>query len=294
MRPWLVSAWLLGGCLGVDALGPAGGSAGHGGKGQPDGGTYHPPGYADPAVHGLELKLQKQDCRSCHGAALDGGSAQVSCDSCHRSGWRTNCTYCHGGAAGDTSGGPPRDINGQSDPTKISFPPHGPHAAGRISAAWTCVQCHKVPTDVLSASHIFDGTPGRAEALLGGGLASASSYDYAGRACNNNYCHGTGRVNGDVSASAGPRTCHDCHGDMTSTSWTMLSSTHLTHLAAGFGCVTCHGATVKDSVTIADKTLHLDGKIDVQLGAAATGITYVAAANHCTGTCHTKMHNYTW
>src|SRR5205814_2192141 len=65
---------------------------------------YHPSGFADAIIHGPELKLQRQDCRTCHGADLKGGSSAVSCDGCHTSGWRTHCVFCHGGANGDTSG----------------------------------------------------------------------------------------------------------------------------------------------------------------------------------------------
>ena len=46
------------------------------------GGRYHPEGFAAAEVHGLELKQQAQDCRTCHGDELLGASAP-SCDGCH-------------------------------------------------------------------------------------------------------------------------------------------------------------------------------------------------------------------
>src|SRR4051812_32454995 len=126
-------------------------------------GRYHPVGFADPAQHGPEMKLQKQNCRTCHGAQLMGGSSPVTCDSCHTPGWRTNCQFCHGH---DATGVPPRDINGVTDVTKISFPAHAAHVAGRISNAFACAQCHRPNLDVMSNLHVFDTTPARAEVFM--------------------------------------------------------------------------------------------------------------------------------
>ena len=64
---------------------------------------YHPEGFAAAEVHGPELKLHTQDCRACHGNDLKGGSAEVSCDSCHEPEWRTDCVYCHGGSENATT-----------------------------------------------------------------------------------------------------------------------------------------------------------------------------------------------
>jgi hypothetical protein len=260
---------------------------------------YHPLGYAAAEQHGPELKLQKQDCRVCHGSDLKGGSAGVSCDGCHTPNWRTTCTFCHGGANGDTTGLPPRDIDGELDPTKISFPAHQAHASGRITSVLACTQCHKPNLDVLSPGHIFtDGTPGRAEVFLAGGLSPQGTYDTATKTCANNYCHGTGRSNGTIAFDAAPRTCHDCHADITTpAAWNTMSGDHAKHLRIGgtVNCTTCHNGTVKtDPLVISDKTRHLDGKRNIQFNADAAGITYDVNTRRCTGSCHGKNHNDTW
>src|SRR5688572_30699418 len=36
-------------------------------------GKYHPVGWKEPASHGLQMKWQVQDCRTCHGQDLTGG-----------------------------------------------------------------------------------------------------------------------------------------------------------------------------------------------------------------------------
>ena len=58
---------------------------------------YHPVGWVAEDVHGLAAKLQEDTCVACHGSDLEGGVVGVSCDTCHPAGWRTECTFCHGG-----------------------------------------------------------------------------------------------------------------------------------------------------------------------------------------------------
>lgn len=258
-------------------------------------GRYHPVGYEASTVHGPEMKLQKQDCRLCHGSDLTGGSSNVSCDSCHTPNWRTTCTFCHGGANGDTTGLPPRDISGETDPTKISFPAHAAHASGRITTVLACTQCHNGHVDVLSPGHIFDGTPGRAEVFQGGGLSPAAIYDPTTKTCAQSYCHGNGQgPNGTIVYNAAPRTCHDCHPDITTPArWGSMSGEHSRHLnLSGVTCTECHNGTVAtDPSVISDKTRHIDGKKNIQFNTDAAGITYNATTNSCSGSCHGKGHN---
>jgi hypothetical protein len=257
-------------------------------------GRYHPVGFSDPAMHGPEMKLQKQDCRTCHGAQLTGGASPVSCDSCHTPGWRTNCSFCHGS---DATGLPPRDINGVTDATKISFPAHATHAAGNISNPFACTQCHRPNLDALSNLHIFDSTPARAEVLMAGGLSNTSTYDETTKTCANNYCHGNGQTGGTIAFNAAPRTCHDCHADITTSNlWATMSGAHRKHLNMnGVNCTTCHNGTVKtDPLVISDKTRHIDGKRNIAFNTDAAGITYDVNTRRCTGSCHGAGHNFTW
>src|SRR3970282_2725558 len=93
------------------------------------GGRYHPEGFAAAEIHGLELKQQAQDCRSCHGDELTGASAPT-CDGCHTPAdppaWRSDCTFCHGGVD-DTTGAPPRNLDGTTEVQAGTLPPHAVH-----------------------------------------------------------------------------------------------------------------------------------------------------------------------
>lgn len=241
---------------------------------------HHPPGFFDPTVHAPEAKFQVQPCLDCHGADLE-GDVGPACSSCHGDGWKADCRWCHGT---DPTGLPPEDIDDETDPTRISFPPHGVHVAGRITDAFDCFECHLKPTDALSPGHLFvgDTTPGVAEVRFDLGRFDAGTY--AGRACTT-YCHSNGRGGaGQVAVDAGPRGCLDCHGGLPAGAG--LSRPHDDHLDEGVGCEECHGATVSAASAIVGRGLHVNGTPDVELpaGMARTG-------GLCTGSCHGEAHN---
>lgn len=253
--------------------------------GLPDTGasTYHPPGYADAGQHGMGAKYQELTCTECHGADLSGGTSGVSCDGCHESNWRTDCTFCHGGTD-NTTGAPPVGIDNQV--ASATFAEHTDHLDGADHPAWDCVQCHVKPTDVLSAGHLFvgDSTPGSAEVDFHAGLSAAGTY---GTGCSNLYCHGNGRSTSSVgSVSTGATmSCTLCHGGTSNSS--TLSGHHSTHVGEEhFACDTCHSGTVSGSTTIAGPEQHVDGTIDLEL---PSGITY--SSGSCTGTCHGEGHS---
>ena len=184
----------------------------------------HPTGYADPAQHGREAKFGVSNCRSCHGATLGGASGVPSCDSCHQAGWRTNCRYCHGGTDNQT-GAPPVDLAGNAASSSVTVGTHTAHVSRVSHPAYACGVCHNAVTDVLTAGHMFDGTPGVSEVLFGGGPSPAGQY--ARPACNNLYCHGNGRTNGTAASfAAGTRyNCESCHPTAG------LSTSHAAHLS---------------------------------------------------------------
>lgn len=246
---------------------------------------HHPDGFADPTVHGPELKLGRQDCRTCHGENLTGGSGP-SCDSCHSGGtaWRTQCTFCHGGTETET-GAPPRDLDGELDPMRISFRAHTPHVSERNHAPFDCVQCHLKPSDVLSARHVFDDTPGQAEVDFSGGLSAGGVYNGSG-SCSNLYCHGNGRTAGSYDHLFARPDCGTCHGSI-SNGGSGLSDPHEDHLEEGVTCDQCHSATATARGTaILDPGRHVNGTIDVVL---ASG-TLTRENGTCTGSCHGEEH----
>jgi predicted CxxxxCH...CXXCH cytochrome family protein len=155
------------------------------------------------------------------------------------------------------------------------------------------VQCHIKPTDVLSQGHAFDSTPGVAEVVMSGGLSPAGTYT-AGT-CANNYCHGNGINPATIKTNVTALKCNACHPDITSSNaWGQMSGQHALHLGfSGVDCTTCHNQVVQtDPSTIADKTLHIDGKKEVAFSVAT--ISFNASTRTCTGSCHGQGHNNRW
>ena len=277
------------------AISPLGGS--HAGADDDDGvdpSRHHPAGFAAAQMHGPSALFVEEDCRSCHGGDLSGGTANVSCNSCHVPEWKDTCTFCHGGTDNDT-GAPPRDISGLADPALLTFRAHTKHVIeGATHGSYDCGQCHTKPSSALDEGHWFDDTPGEAEVTFSG-LAANATYDGAGT-CSTNYCHGNGRGdNGTVSHDEGAQACNSCHPSLASTTaeWETMSGDHRRHLNDNMTCVECHGATVSAQNEVNDVLNHLDGEKDVMF--TTSMVAYVAATRRCTGACHGKNHDsLTW
>lgn len=274
-----IGAWIDAGAAGGCSPDGDGGLGGDGAVPR-----YHPDGYRDPTIHGVELELGALDCRQCHGQDLTGG-AGPSCDSCHRAEWRTTCTYCHGGTV-DTTGAPPRDLGGETLREALSFIAHAEHVAERNHAPYDCTQCHAKPMDVLTEGHVFDDTPGAAEVGFSAGLSSAGTYAGGGR-CDNLYCHGNGRTAASFTHDRARPDCDGCHAGPTSgeTGARTLSGRHRDHVRENIRCDECHAMTVSSSGAIATPAAHVNGTKDVVF--AAAGMT---RAGTCTGTCHNEVH----
>jgi len=252
-------------------------------------GPYHPDGYGDPAVHGLEAKTQVQACADCHGADLTGTDAALSCDSCHPSSWRTDCVFCHGGED-NTTGAPPLEISGLSEGAEAPFVAHSAHVTRGEAAAQGCEQCHVKPIDVLSAGHLFvgDSTPDAAEVDFSGGRAAEASYDGAG-SCSNVYCHGYG-IGGvgavqDTDTIDGCGACHPGPGSGPS-AWSQLSGRHEPHLVYNTSCEHCHDTMVDRDGNIEDASQHVDGALTLGSNHEIT----VDLEQGCTGVCHDEQH----
>jgi predicted CxxxxCH...CXXCH cytochrome family protein len=244
---------------------------------------FHPAGWSDPSEHGIAANLQEMACTACHGSDLTGGSAGTSCDSCHPSGWRSDCTFCHGGED-DATGAPPLDIDGSS--SGITFPEHAAHVEDTsLHAAWDCTQCHAKPSSIFSSGHIFtgDSTPAVSEVTFGGGLSSSGTYAGSG-SCSNLYCHGNGSGRLGSARTGSTVNCSSCH------STSSLSGRHSTHIGEGVACEDCHQGTASGSSSIADPALHVNGTVDVEL---ITGMTW--SGSSCTGSCHGERHSgWSW
>lgn len=242
-------------------------------------GAYHPPGWDAADVHGLATNLQtEQDCRSCHGNDLSGGTSTVACDDCHDAGWETDCTFCHGGGANNT-GAPPEDIDNQSNPNMISFPGHTAHVTETNHGAYDCTECHDKPTEALDPGHLFDDpTAGVAELNFGPGAISDNGTYNAG-SCGNLWCHGDGAGdNGTANVTDGPRSCESCHRT------SGLNGHHSDHLDEGIDCEECHPDVDRNGVSVPEQ--HVNGQVEVDPEGSV-----VFNGNTCSGNCHFEQHN---
>ncbi|MCB9676366.1 MAG: hypothetical protein H6737_14680 [Alphaproteobacteria bacterium] len=245
--------------------------------------AYHPPGFYEPAVHGMEAKFQEQDCLACHGADLE-GQIGPACSSCHPSDWKTTCTFCHGGVD-STTGAPPEDIDDNTDVALSPYRPHTRHLADGDHAPIPCETCHAVPDSALAEGHLFvgDSTPGQAEVTFSL-LGTNGSWD--GQACTV-YCHGTGQGLGTVVHTDGPRSCDSCHPYVNSASSALsaMSGQHRRHVLEGIACGECHSTTADASGNIVGPAQHVDGIRQVAL---PQGMTH--SGGTCSGACHGETH----
>lgn len=204
------------------------------------GSGVHPVGILDEEsadFHGKELARRNWDfalCASCHGDSFDGGTANVSCTSCHVEG-PTACETCHGDG-----------------------PTSGAHVEHRASSA--CAECHVVPDRWDAPGHIVDDVA-PAEIVFGARASlTPNAADrrgppaYGDGACANVYCHGDVlHAGGGIatrpswSSPAPTGTCVRCHG--------APPPSH----AQPSECATCHPASAP----------HIDGI--VQVGDACNG-----------------------
>lgn len=284
------------GCSPISVQPPGNDGANNGGGGGGGGETnnsFHPVGFAAADVHGLEAKMQSQDCRACHGADLTGGTSNVSCDSCHTQGWRKDCLFCHGGTDNDT-GAPPEELDGQTDPQLLRFRAHTAHVMAEWTSSLECTECHTMPTDVLSEGHMFDDTPGVAEVTFVDGLANAATYEGAGT-CSTNYCHGNGQGDNGTVEHTETMTCESCHAgpDSGANAWASMSGDHRRHLRMNnVTCVNCHMDVVDANGDLIDPELHVDGARAVAFSEGT--IAFNAGNGRCNGSCHGDNHNETW
>ncbi|HEY3359815.1 MAG TPA: hypothetical protein VGQ83_41580 [Polyangia bacterium] len=173
------------------------------------------------------------------------------------------CTSCHGSTQNPA---PPVDTHGRTATTLRSVGAHqahlNPDPAQSISAPIACAECHVVPTSSNVDAHI-DGT---AEVVFGP-LANArgASSAWSGTTCTT-YCHGQTLAGGALTTPAwttvdnSQDACGTCHG-------LPPDAPH----PANDACYACHGAVIDASRNFVDKTLHINGRIDVSTTGACDG-----------------------
>jgi predicted CxxxxCH...CXXCH cytochrome family protein len=222
--------------------------------------------------HGATFNKGPAACQTCHGATLTGGVK--SCETCHP-GWKTNCTFCHGGKDNQT-GAPPLGVDGETLTSQLAVGAHTEHVtASANKAAFACSTCHTVPADALSAGHV-DGD-GKAETKPSA-CGLQGTYAAAGT-CSSVYCHGNGKsttTGGTATWTGAALTCQSCHPQAG------LTTRHAIHLGMGFTCNLCHGDTVAANGTISNPAKHGNCTRDVK-----GTFTYAPATKTCSNVgCH--------
>jgi predicted CxxxxCH...CXXCH cytochrome family protein len=212
--------------------------------------TIHPSGFLDPtspAFHGAELLRRNWDfatCAACHGSDFKGGTAGVSCLTCHVDG-PTACSTCHG----------------PTGPTSFAHQAHAPTV--------TCGECHITPTSWDDDGHILhDGVAitGPVPVVFGARAAltllpadRSGPPTFDGATCSNVYCHGAVLHDGGGTTTQ-PRwddptpvgACTGCHGAPPPTAVHVRSDCRACHPASaahidgivevGTQCNSCHGS----------------------------------------------------
>lgn len=185
------------------------------------------------------------------------------------------CTSCHG----STTAAPPKDLAGNTDPTKRGV---GAHAAHLASSTWhrqmPCSSCHVVPLTKDAPGHL-DGN--NVAEVKFDRLNLLGTYATGTATCTNLYCHGTGQRNsGSVSwVATTDLTCTSCH----KLDGTGMSGEHRKHIEKNVQCSQCHSTVINADRAIIAPMLHINGLHEVKL---TNGGTYEASKQRCTTACH--------
>jgi predicted CxxxxCH...CXXCH cytochrome family protein len=230
-----------------------------------DSSSPHPEGYASASQHGVDFTSQGLSaCTNCHGVDLTGGSAGVSCDKCH-SGFKSNCTFCHGGTDNDM-GSPPESVSGNTETSQPGVGAHSTHLvkASTWHATVSCSACHKVPVDALAEGHI-DG--GSAEVVISklnedeGEEDEEAQWHKDDGTCSSTYCHG-GSSSGGTSMSpqwylvdGTQSACGSCHGIPPTEDHTNITD-----------CSMCHGCVADGNQQIRPEgaPFHMNGEVNME------------------------------
>ncbi|MBI4820487.1 MAG: CxxxxCH/CxxCH domain-containing protein, partial [Deltaproteobacteria bacterium] len=194
------------------------------------------------------------DCSTCH-LPTAGPNRTIANRATHVDGvvqvTTLDCTSCHGDSA---SSAPPVDLAGQVAVTDPQVGAHRAHLSGGVtSSPVSCGECHVVPSQADSPGHLDSPSPAEVS-FSGRATLGGASPSYSVGACGNTYCHGrSGGSNPspewDVPGSAA---CGSCHG-------LPPPSPHPVQTA----CENCHGPVAGPNQTIADRSRHGDGQLDV-------------------------------
>ncbi len=183
---------------------------------------------------------------------------------------------------------------------------------GHLSFGFACAFCHAATVATVSSNTTIKDTSkhvnGVKDVLFSGTatIGGTGSYDGTAHTCSNLYCHSNGNQGALVYANPAAWNsgvnygCNGCHGTSNTIgapdypNTTLTANTHGPHTTGATTttvCSNCHFATASSTTggTIADKTKHLNGAVDVVFNPATAGstATWDPATRTCTNVvCH--------
>ncbi len=178
-----------------------------------------------------------------------------------------NCTSCHG----DQGTGDPAPPLGTKGETATTEPAVGAHRAHLATSPWhhdvSCTDCHALPTTTQHAN----GTVDFNWSTLSSAGGAAPAFDMTSVTCSSVYCHGSTLLG----ANAGGSVARTPVWNQVDGSWDACGTTCHTNPPGGThpaatACEACHGTVISSydpanpqATVWADRTLHIDGKVDV-------------------------------
>ena len=244
----------------------------------------HPKGFADTGSGNFHAGLIAEQlawditgCQTCHGQDYAGkGTPEKNCLTCHnQQDGPEACNTCHGGL----QGAPPPDLLGRTNP---SFQTVGAHETHLGPQEWTtaltpaCAQCHTVPLTYADPGHL-DTVPVQAELAFKliatqNGLVTPV-WDPATGTCGNVYCHGAFSFPRSESANSWGYTAEAITGSNPVLRWTDVGTMQAAcgtchglppegHIPATT-CNGCHPRVFDADFNLVDKSLHINGRVDI-------------------------------
>ncbi|MCO6472958.1 MAG: cytochrome c3 family protein [Melioribacteraceae bacterium] len=246
----------------------------------------HPDGFGKPGsdvFHSAWFKVNNwelRECQTCHAADYSGGVTGESCLTCHTGdNGPESCNTCHGDFGDSDYIAPPQDLSDNTSTTAVGVGSHTSHIyMNSLMTRISCFECHENQTPE-GVRFVYGHIAGDGGTISFGEFASsglsAPEYSYADNTCSNTYCHGnfellkadsefqfaytadkmegnnfTPRFN-QVDDTQGA--CGTCHG---------LPPTG--HIPSEINnCTNCHFGVVDAQGKIIDKTLHINGQVNV-------------------------------
>ncbi len=248
----------------------------------------HPEGFGKAsgknshAQYIAKINYDLNQCKECHGADYNGGTAGVSCLTCHtQPSGPEACNTCHGNPLNPKQIAPPLALDGSSSTTDKGVGAHSVHLSdSKLTTAKSCDNCHSVPVAFGSPGHI-DQTPGAEVALVTVFKNNPASpvYDKTSLTCANIYCHGSFSFAKDTSSYQFEYADSVIVGENPAFVWNKVDGTqskcgscHLLppkgHVNAGTDpeaktCSACHYKVVNPDGTIKDISKHINGRKNV-------------------------------